>query len=145
MHCLWWLVLKVILVWYLLFFNTLSMLNATGHPKPSVIWFRQRGFYEEIVDDSYEFVPLNSPINGTLSTVSNVLHFSRLDRNDYLARYLCRASTRFYHPPLVQTITIDMNCNINSILISVLNSLFLFVCYIMPICFSISSQCANLL
>ena len=75
-----------------------------------MIWFRQRNYYEEIVDDSYEYKPLESAINGTLSTVANILHLRRLDRNDYLAKYLCRAATRFYYPPLVQSITIDMNC-----------------------------------
>lgn len=77
-----------------------------------MIWFKQRGFYEEIVDDSYEYIPLVSPINGTLSTVANVLNLRRLDRNDYLGKYLCRAATRFYYPPLLQSITIDMNCKL---------------------------------
>ncbi|KAI2798001.1 hypothetical protein BLOT_013912, partial [Blomia tropicalis] len=80
-----------------------------GTPKPSVIWFRQRGYYEEIIDDSFEYVPLITIVNGTLSSVVNTLRLHRLDRNDYLAQYQCRAASRLYYPPLVQMITIDMN------------------------------------
>lgn len=77
-----------------------------------MIWFKQRGFYEEVVDNSFEFKLLSSPINGTLSTVANVLNLRRLDRTDYRNEYLCRAATRFYYPPLLQSITIDMNCKL---------------------------------
>lgn len=87
--------------------------TKTGNPKPNVIWFRKQRLYEEIVDDSYESYTLeNSTINGIVRmAVVNVLNLRRLDRNDYMASYLCRASTRFYYRPLIASITIDMNCN----------------------------------
>lgn len=83
-----------------------------GRPRPSVVWFKQNGYFEELVDDSCEQGQLKTAYNGTINVVRNKLHLRRLDRFDYHVRYICRASTAFSYPPLVESVVIDMNCEL---------------------------------
>lgn len=92
------------------------ILLLSGSPKPSVIWYRQQNFYEEMIDDSFETVFLENPVNGTVSMVVNEFVIRRLTRDDYMARYICRVSSKFHYRPLTQSITIDMNCMLYKVL-----------------------------